>query len=38
MTDLSRSVDFLLENGGDLLKFRLHHDILHDLTADEESA
>lgn len=37
MMDLSRSIDFLLENGGDLLKFRLHHDILKDLTADEES-
>jgi len=37
MMNLSRSIDFLLENGSDLLKFRLHHDILHDLTTEEES-
>lgn len=38
VTDFSRSIDFLLENGGDLLKYRLHHDILHDLTPDEDTA
>ncbi len=38
MTALSKSMDYLLENGGDLLRYRLHRDILHDLTPSEETA
>ena len=33
---LSKSIDFLLENGGDVLKYRLHKEILKDLTKTEE--
>ncbi|MBQ4353718.1 MAG: hypothetical protein IJC71_02375 [Clostridia bacterium] len=34
--DLSKSIDFLLENGRDLLLYRLHRDVLCDLTTDME--
>lgn len=30
--DLSKSVDFLLENAGDVIKYRLHKEILKDLS------
>ena len=33
---LSKSIDFLLENGGDVLKYRLHKEILKDLSKIEE--
>lgn len=32
----SKSIDFLLENGGDVLKYRLHKEILKDLSKTEE--
>ena len=34
--NISRSIDYLLENGGNLLRYRLHRDVLHDLTPVEE--
>lgn len=34
--NLSKSIDFLLENGRDVVKYRLHKEILHDLTSHEE--
>ena len=34
--NISRSIDYLLENGGDLLRYRLHWDVLHDLNSEEE--
>ena len=34
--DLSKSVDFLLENAGDVIKYRLHKEILKDLSKTEE--
>lgn len=34
--NLSKSIDYLLENGGNLLCYRLHRDILHDFTPIEE--
>lgn len=33
---ISKSIDFLLGNGGELLCYRLQRDILHDLTPLEE--
>ena len=38
MTDLSKSIDFLLENGGDVIKYRLHKEILKDKSGTEEAA
>lgn len=32
----SKSIDFLLENGRDVIQYRLHKEILHDLTPAEE--
>ena len=34
--DLLKSIDFLLENAGAVIKYRLHKEILHDLTPIEE--
>jgi hypothetical protein len=34
--NLSKSIDFLLENAGDVIQYRLHNEILHDLTPLEE--
>lgn len=34
--NLSRSIDFLLENGRDVVKYRLHKEILRDLTPAQE--
>lgn len=34
--DCQNSIDYLLEHGRDVIKYRLHKDILHDLTAAEE--
>ena len=34
--DYRKSIDFLLENGRDVIQYRLHKDILHDLTEAEE--
>ena len=34
--DCQKSIDFLLENGRDVIQYRLHKDILHDLTEAEE--
>ena len=34
--DLSKSIDFLLEKSGDVIKYRLHKEILHDLSKTEE--
>lgn len=34
--DLSKSVDFLLENAGDVIKYRLHKEILKDVSRTEE--
>ena len=34
--NLSKSIDFLLENGRDVVQYRLHKEILHDLTPAEE--
>ena len=36
--DLQKSIDFLLENGRDVIKYRLHKDILRDLGAAEEES
>lgn len=33
----ARSINYLLENGRDVMQYRLHKDILHDLTEEEES-
>ncbi|MHB1153291.1 MAG: hypothetical protein ACYC00_13370, partial [Eubacteriales bacterium] len=30
--NLSKSIDFLLENAGPVIQYRLHKEILHDLT------
>ena len=38
MFDLGRSIDFLLENGRDVIRYRLHKEILHDQNACEEQA
>ena len=38
MFDLGKSIDFLLENGRDVIRYRLHKEILHDLNACEEQA
>ena len=38
MFDLSKSIDFLLENGRDVIRYRLHKEILHDLNEREEQA
>lgn len=38
MIDLSKSIDFLLENGGDVIKYRLHKEILKDMSEVEEAA
>jgi hypothetical protein len=35
--DLSKSVDFLLENAGDVIKYRLRKEILHDLSEADEA-
>ena len=35
---LSKSIDFLLENGGDVLKYRLHREILQDISKPQEQA
>lgn len=35
---LSKSIDFLLDKGGDVLKYRLHKEILKDLSPSEEEA
>ena len=35
--DCRRSIDFLLENGRDVIQYRLHKEILHDLTETEEA-
>ena len=34
--DLSRSIDFLLENAGDVIQYRLHKEILCDINKTEE--
>ena len=34
--EYQKSIEFLLENGRDVIQYRLHKDILHDLTAAEE--
>ena len=34
--DYQKSIDFLLENGRDVIQYRLHKEILHDLTEAEE--
>lgn len=34
--DLSKSIDFLLENGGDVIQYRLHKEILKDISKTEE--
>ena len=34
--DLSKSIDFLLENGGDIMKYRLHKEIIKDISKNEE--
>jgi len=34
--DISRSVDFLLMNAGPVIRWRLHREILHDLTPEQE--
>ena len=34
--DLSKSIDFLLENGGDVMKYRLHKEIIKDISKNEE--
>ena len=34
--DLSKSIDFLLENAGAVIRYRLRKEILCDLTATEE--
>ena len=34
--DYQKSIDFLLENGRDVIQYCLHKDILHDLTEAEE--
>jgi len=34
--NLSKSVDFLLENAGSVIQYRLHKEILHDLTKTQE--
>ncbi len=34
---LSKSIDFLLENGRDVLQYRLQKDILHDLILPSQS-
>lgn len=34
--NIYRAIDYLLENGGNLLRCRLHRDVLHDLTPVEE--
>lgn len=34
--DISMSIDYLLENGGHLLRYRLRRDVLHDLSPAEE--
>lgn len=36
--DLSKSIDFLLENGGDVIRYRLHKEILKDISKREEAA
>lgn len=36
--NLSKSVDFLLDKGGPVTRYRLRKEILHDLTAPEEAA
>lgn len=36
--NLSRSIQFLLDHGGDVLRYRLHKEILKDLTPAEEEA
>lgn len=33
---LSKSIDFLLENAGDVIKYRLHKEILKDINKTEE--
>jgi len=35
--DYTKSIDFLLENGQDVIQYRLHKDILHDLSEVEEA-
>ena len=34
--DLSKSIDFLLENCGDVMKYRLHKEIIKDISKSEE--
>jgi len=34
--NLSKSIDFLLENAGVVIKYRLRKEILHDITQTEE--
>jgi hypothetical protein len=34
--DLSKSIDFLLENGGDVMKYCLHKEIIKDISKNEE--
>jgi hypothetical protein len=36
--DLSKSIDFLLENAGAVIQYRLRKEILHNLTKDEEES
>ena len=36
--DLSKSIDFLLANAGDVIKYRLHKEILRDLSEPAEAA
>lgn len=35
--NISKSIDFLLDKGGDVTKYRLHKEILHDLPGTEEN-
>lgn len=35
--NLSKSIDFLLENAGDVIQYRLHKEILKDLSENEEN-
>lgn len=35
--NISRSIDYLLKNGGQLLRYRLRRDVLHDLNPGEEA-
>ena len=38
MMDVSKSIDFLLENAGPVIRYRLHREILNDITEAESEA